>query len=258
MRKPTFTIMEDMPYTVAALYKFTPVSDPLALQQALVAAFTEDELCGTILIATEGVNGTVASADPAVIERLLTFLREKTGLTRDEVKFSASDDKPFGRLKLKVKAEILAFRRAVVDPTKAGTYVEATDWNALLNDPEVLLVDTRNDYEVEVGTFDNAIDPHITTFSEFVTYAQENLDATKHKKVAMFCTGGIRCEKASAFLLQEGFAEVFHLKGGILKYLEDIPAAESKWHGDCFVFDRRRGIGHEHFENETDFDDQQS
>jgi UPF0176 protein len=238
-----------MPYTVAALYKFTPISDPSALREALAASFTEEELRGTILIATEGVNGTVA-ASSEVIERLLTFLSEQVGLGRDEVKFSTADETPFGRLKLKVKPEVLAFRQAVVDPTKAGTYVEANDWNALLHDPEVLLVDTRNDYEVEVGTFAGAIDPHITTFSEFVTYARENLDPAKHKKVAMFCTGGIRCEKASAFLLQEGFAEVFHLRGGILKYLEDVPVSESLWQGDCFVFDRRRGIGHDHFEDE--------
>jgi len=239
-----------MPYTVAAFYKFTPIAGPAALREALADAFTEDVLQGTILIATEGVNGTVASADSAIIERLLAFLHEHVGLDLPEVKYSSADEKPFGRLKFKVKNEVLAFRQAVVDPTKAGTYVEAGNWNALLRDPEVLLVDTRNDYEVEAGTFHGAIDPHITTFSEFVTYARENLDAAKHKKVAMFCTGGIRCEKASAFLLQEGFAEVFHLKGGILKYLEDVPAAESQWHGDCFVFDRRRGIGHDHFEDD--------
>lgn len=244
-----------MPYVVAALYKFTPVPDPEALRAALAASFSEDEIVGTILIATEGVNGTVAAADPAVIDRLLAFLGDAVGLRRDEVKFSTAEQAPFGRWKLKVKAEVLAFRQAVVDPTKAGTYVEAENWNALIQDPEVLLLDTRNDYEFEAGTFQGAVDPHIGTFSEFVTYARGNLDPEKHRKVAMFCTGGIRCEKASAFLLQEGFAEVYHLRGGILKYLEDVPESESLWQGDCFVFDRRRGVDHAHFDPARDEDE---
>ncbi|MFC6645113.1 rhodanese-related sulfurtransferase [Granulicella cerasi] len=237
-----------MPYTVAALYKFVTVEDPAALREALAASFVEGELLGTILIATEGVNGTVAAADPAVIDRLLAFLHERLGLDRAEVKFSSADDAPFGRLKFKVKNAVLTFRGVEVDPNRPGTYVEAADWNALLADPEVLLVDTRNDYEVEAGTFQGAIDPHLTKFSEFVDYTREHLDATKHKKVAMFCTGGIRCEKASAYLLQQGFENVYHLRGGILKYLEDIPTSDSLWQGDCFVFDRRRGVGHDHFE----------
>jgi len=151
-------------------------------------------------------------------------------------------------LKIRVKQEVLAFRKAVVDPVRNGTYVQPEDWNALLADPEVLLLDTRNHYEVEMGTFAGAVDPGIVTFSDFVTYVRENLDPARDRKVAMFCTGGIRCEKASAFLLQEGFGEVFHLKGGILKYLEDVPAEESTWRGECFVFDRRTSVGHEDFE----------
>lgn len=233
-----------MDFTVAALYRFVHLADPAALRDELAAAFTEDELRGTLLIATEGINGTLAAA-PETIERFLKLLHERTGLERSDVKFAQVDELPFGRLKLKVKQEIIAFRRAVVDPTQAGTYVEPQDWNALVNDPDVLLLDTRNDYETEVGTFAGAVDPRINTFSEFVTYVREKLDPEKTPKVAMFCTGGIRCEKASAFMLQEGFREVYHLKGGILKYLEEVPEPESTWKGECFVFDRRRGVKRE-------------
>jgi UPF0176 protein len=239
--------MEEMTYTIAAFYRFVALPDPDGLCEELRAAFSEDELCGTILLAGEGVNGTVA-ADVAVIDRLLAMLFEKAGLERAEVKFSLAEERPFGRLKIRVKQEVLAFRKAVVDPARNGTYVQPEDWNALLADPEVLLLDTRNHYEVEMGTFAGAVDPGIVTFSDFVTYVRENLDPARDRKVAMFCTGGIRCEKASAFLLQEGFGEVFHLKGGILKYLEDVPAEESTWRGECFVFDRRTSVGHEDFE----------
>lgn len=227
--------------TVAAFYRFFPLEDPATLQAELQSAFTEEELLGTLLIAPEGINGTLAGA-PEVIDRLLTMLADRTGLDRSTVKLSTAEENPFGRLKFKVKREILAFRRAVVDPAKAGTYVAPKDWNALIADPEVLLLDTRNTYETEVGTFRGAIDPQIDTFSEFATYAQKQLDPSRHRKVAMYCTGGIRCEKASAFLLQEGFAEVYHLEGGILRYLEEVPAEESAWTGECFVFDRRRGV----------------
>jgi UPF0176 protein len=237
-----------MTYTIAAFYRFVALPDPTALQGELQAAFTEDQLLGTILMATEGINGTVAGS-AEVIDQLLALLAKETGLNRTEVKFSTSDDAPFGRLKLKVKPDILAFRKAVVDATKSGTYVEPQHWNALLADPDVLLLDTRNHYEVEAGTFAGAVDPNIETFSDFATYVREHLDPTRHHKVAMFCTGGIRCEKASAFMLQEGFGEVFHLRGGILRYLEEIPAQESTWRGECFVFDRRRGVGHEDFES---------
>lgn len=235
-------IMEDgMTYTIAALYRFTPVADPAALREHLAASFTEDELCGTLLIATEGINGTLAASDE-VIDRLLNTLAEKTGLDRSEVKFSYSDDKPFGRLKFKVKPAILTFRNVEVDPNQPGQYVNAEEWNQLISDPEVLLIDTRNTYETEIGTFQGAVDPRLDTFSDFVTYVRQNLDPEKHRKVAMFCTGGIRCEKASAFMLQEGFPEVYHLKGGILKYLEDIPETDSMWQGSCFVFDNRRSV----------------
>ena len=240
-----------MTYTIAALYRFVTLPDPAALREELCAAFTEEELCGTLLIATEGVNGTLAGS-AEVIERLLAMLVEKVGLDRGEVKFSYAEERPFGRLKFKVKDEILAFRRAVVDPTQAGEYVEPREWNTLIADPDVLLLDTRNGYETEVGTFAGAVDPGIETFSEFATYVKENLDPAKHRKVAMFCTGGIRCEKASAFMLQEGFGEVYHLRGGILKYLEEVPKEESTWQGECFVFDRRRSVGFEDFEGQPD------
>ncbi len=230
--------------TIAAFYRFVAIEDPPALRAELEASFTEDELRGTLLIAHEGINGTLAGATE-VIDRLLTLLQTRTGLERSVVKFSTAQQMPFGRLKFKVKQEILAFRRAVVDPTRAGTYVAPRDWNALIAQPDVLVLDTRNTYETAVGTFRGAVDPGIETFSEFATYAREQLDPAKHRKVAMFCTGGIRCEKASAFLLQEGFAEVYHLEGGILRYMEEIPVEQSAWSGECFVFDRRRGVGHQ-------------
>ena len=203
-----------MTYTIAAFYRFVTISDPAALHEEFCAAFREDELCGTMLIAGEGVNGTLAGS-AEMIDRLIEMLVAKVGLDRGEVKFSFAEERPFGRLKFKVKDEILAFRRAVVDPTQAGRYVAPLEWNALIADPDVLLLDTRNGYETEIGTFAGAVDPGIETFSEFATYVREKLDPAKHRKVAMFCTGGIRCEKASAFMLQEGFEEVYHLKGGI-------------------------------------------
>ncbi|WP_041597835.1 oxygen-dependent tRNA uridine(34) hydroxylase TrhO, partial [Granulicella tundricola] len=236
-----------MVYTIAAFYRFVAVADPAGLREEMAGLFTEEELWGTMLIAGEGVNGTMAG-EAGTISRLIETLGAKVGLEAGDVKFSYADERPFGRLKIKVKDEIIAFRKAVVDPSQAGTYVEARDWNALIADPEVLVLDTRNKYEYEAGTFAAAVDPGIENFSEFATFVKERLDPERHKRVAMFCTGGIRCEKASAFMLQEGFGEVYHLKGGILKYLEEVPEAESRWSGDCFVFDRRRGVGHEDFE----------
>jgi len=236
------------PYTIAAFYRFVALPDRAALRDELRAAFSAEDLCGTMLIADEGVNGTLAGS-AETIDRLLTMLAAKVGLDRADVKFSSSEEKPFGRLKFLLKCEIIAFRKAAVDPTHAGHYVQPQEWNALIADPDVLLLDTRNQYETDLGTFAGATDPGIETFSDFVTYVRENLDPAKHRKVAMFCTGGIRCEKASAFMLQEGFSEVHHLKGGILKYLEDVPEAASKWQGECFVFDRRTAVGHADFED---------
>ena len=237
-----------MTYTIAAFYRFIPVSKPAALAERLRAAFCEVDLCGTMLIADEGVNGTMAGSTET-IDHLLDALAEEVGLERVEVKFSFSQTRPFKRQKFQIKPEIITFRKAKVDPTKPGQYVEAQEWNALIAETDVLLLDTRNRYETDLGTFDGATVPCIETFSDFVTYVRENLDAAKHQKVAMFCTGGIRCEKASAFMRQEGFEEVYHLKGGVLKYLEQVPEHDSKWRGGCYVFDRRTSVGHEDFES---------
>ena len=236
-----------MPYTIAAFYRFTALANPAALRERLRDLFIPTDLCGTLILAPEGINGTLA-ASAQTIDRLLTLLATETGLTRDEVKFSQSDDRPFGRLKFHLRKEIIPFRKAAVDPTRPGAYVDPEDWNALIASPDVLLIDTRNHYEVEAGTFANAVDPHIETFSDFATWVREHLDPATTPRVAMFCTGGIRCEKASAFMLQEGFSEVHHLKGGILKYLEQVPESESQWQGSCFVFDRRTGVTHDDFE----------
>jgi UPF0176 protein len=229
--------------TVAAFYRFIALDDPSKLQAELKSSFTSDELRGTLLVAPEGINGTLAGAAD-VIDRLMIVLAERTGLERSAVKFSSADENPFGRLKFKVKREILSFRQATLDVSKTGTYVAPQDWNALIADPDVLVLDTRNTYETAVGMFRGSIRPQIDTFSEFVMYARQQLDPAKHTKVAMYCTGGIRCEKASAFLLQEGFPEVYQLEGGILRYMEEVPVEESTWTGECFVFDQRGGVAH--------------
>jgi len=246
-----------MTYTIAALYRFTPLADPAALRERLRATFPEHttDLCGTLILASEGINGTLAGSAEA-IDRLLTLLAETTGLDRSEVKFSTAEDRPFGRLKFQLKAEIIPFRKAPVDltadTTQTGTYVAPEDWNNLLTDPGVLVLDTRNHYETALGTFTGAIDPHIDTFSDFATWVRNHLDPAQTPRVAMFCTGGIRCEKASAFMLQQGFREVYHLRGGILKYLEDVPPQTSRWQGDCFVFDRRTAVSHSDFQGNMD------
>jgi UPF0176 protein len=233
-------------FTIAAFYRFVALSDPADLREKLRSLFIPTDLCGTLLIAPEGINGTLAGSSQT-IDRLLKVLAEHTGLTRAEVKFAEAQDRPFGRLKFHLRNEIIPFRKAAVDPTRPGTYVEPRNWNALIADPDVLVLDTRNRYETELGIFAGAVDPGIETFSDFATYVRENLDPAKTPKVAMYCTGGIRCEKASAFMLQEGFQEVHHLKGGILRYLEEMPAQESKWQGSCFVFDRRTSVDHADF-----------
>jgi UPF0176 protein len=240
-------IIKRVTYTIAAFYRFVCLAEPAVLREELHSQFGGSDLCGTTLIAAEGVNGTMAGS-AATVDRFLHTLAERTGLDLAEVKFSSSEESPFKRLKFKVKAEILTFRDVAVDPTKPGKYVEPREWNALISDPDVLLLDTRNTYETEAGTFEGAVTPELDKFSDFVTYVRENLDATKHRKVAMFCTGGIRCEKASAFMLQEGFEEVYHLKGGILKYLEQTPKDDSRWRGGCYVFDSRTPVDHETFE----------
>jgi UPF0176 protein len=233
-----------MTYTVAALYQFVAIVDTLRLRQILLDEFMRLKICGTLLVASEGINGTLAGQGDAV-EHMLDLLEQQTGLPRDTVKFSSAPLKPFNRLKVRLKKELITFKQPHADPARlAGTYVEAKDWNNLVDDPEVLLLDTRNTYETAIGIFDRAEDPHIEKFTDFADYVRTKLDKAKHKKVAMYCTGGIRCEKASAFMRAEGFEEVYHLKGGILKYLEEIPPEQSKWHGQCYVFDKRMAVGH--------------
>ncbi len=235
-------------YLTAALYKFVSLPDYQALQAPLLQACLDNHIKGTLLLAEEGINGTIAGlADD--VKQLLAFLRSdplfKNRFADLEHKESYANEHPFYRMKVKLKKEIVTLGVAGVSPTKqVGTYVAATDWNALISDPEVLLIDTRNGYEVDIGTFKGAIDPKTTTFREFPQYIAEHFDKTKHKKVAMFCTGGIRCEKASSYMMDQGFEEVFHLQGGILKYLETVPESESLWQGECFVFDQRVAVKH--------------
>lgn len=230
---------------VAALYQFVSLPDYQELREPLLQTLLAAGVKGTLLLAEEGINGTVSGTREG-IDQLKAWLAADGRFGGLEYKESECDEQPFLRTKVKLKKEIVTLGVPGVDPNKAvGTYVEPKDWNALISDPEVLLIDTRNDYEVQIGTFEGAIDPQTESFREFPAYIREHFDPAKHKKVAMFCTGGIRCEKASSFMLGEGFAEVFHLKGGILKYLEEVPATESKWQGDCFVFDNRVTVGHD-------------
>ena len=237
-------------YKVAALYKFTPIADIPALR-ADIYDFAEQNvpsICGTLLLAPEGINGTIA-AHPEDMAKMVEFLDEKLGVREGskacEFKYSHASEQPFNRFKVRPKKELITLRKPEADPNQqVGEYVTPEEWNDLINDPEVLLVDTRNDYETKVGIFEGAVDPDMKIFTEFPDWVEENLDPAKHKKVAMFCTGGIRCEKASSYMLAHGFENVYHLKGGILKYLETIPADQSKWKGDCFVFDQRVAVGH--------------
>ncbi|KTT49890.1 hypothetical protein SB11R_09270 [Pseudomonas oryzihabitans] len=230
---------------VAALYKFVTLDDYVQLREPLLQTLLANDVKGTLLLAEEGINGTV-SGSRAGIDAVLAWLRADPRLVDIDHKESYCAEQPFYRTKVKLKKEIVTLGVPGVDPNqRVGTYVEPQDWNALVDDPEVLVIDTRNDYEVGIGSFKGAIDPKTKSFRDFPAYIREHFDPAQHKKVAMFCTGGIRCEKASSFMLQEGFPEVFHLKGGILKYLEEVPAAESRWEGECFVFDNRVTVTHE-------------
>ncbi len=231
-------------WTVAALYRFVELKDLPKLQALIKESCAENDICGTLLIAPEGVNGTIAGVGEK-LENIIALLDSLLGVTQGELKYSHSTGKPFLRMKVRVKKEIITMAAPEANPTKqVGTYVDARDWDALCADPDVTLIDTRNDYETAVGIFRGAIDPNIQKFTDFKDYVAKNLDPAKHKKIAMFCTGGIRCEKASSYMLAHGFEEVYHLKGGILKYLETIPADQSSWDGECFVFDRRVAVGH--------------
>lgn len=230
---------------VAALYKFVTLDDYVHLREPLLQTLLANDVRGTLLLAEEGINGTVSGSREG-IDAVLAWLRADARLVDIDHKESYCAEQPFYRTKVKLKKEIVTLGVPGVDPNhRVGTYVEPRDWNALVDDPEVLVIDTRNDYEVGIGSFKGAIDPQTKSFRDFPAYIREHFDPARHRKVAMFCTGGIRCEKASSFMLQEGFPEVFHLKGGILKYLEEVPAAESRWEGECFVFDNRVTVTHD-------------
>lgn len=230
---------------VAALYKFAPLNDYRELKTPLLQFCLKHGIKGTLLLAAEGINGTVSGTRGA-IDSLLSYLKSDPRLADLEHKESYCAEQPFYRTRVKLKKEIVTLGVPGVDPNKdVGQYVEAKAWNELLADPDVILVDTRNDYEVGIGTFKNAINPNTRTFREFPEFVKQNLQDAKDKKVAMFCTGGIRCEKSTSFLIQQGFKNVFHLKGGILKYLEEVPAEESLWEGECFVFDNRVSVNNE-------------
>ena len=233
---------------VATFYHFSAVTDPAALRGFLLPVCESLGLYGTILLAPEGINGTVAGA-PDAIDRFIALLQRGgsgiPGFAGMEVKYSHAGETHFDRLKIRVKREIITFGRPEADPAvRTGAYVPARDWNGLLDDPGVTVFDTRNGFEVAMGSFPGAIDPGLISFSQFPDFVKNHLDPAEQKRIAMFCTGGIRCEKASAYMLAAGFPEVFQLQGGILKYLEEVPRAENRWRGGCFVFDRRVALGH--------------
>lgn len=231
-------------YIVSALYKFVSLPHFKELQEPITKVCKDNGVMGTLLLAEEGINGTIAGS-AAGIETVLRFLKSHSEFADLEHKESYADAAPFYRMKVRLKKEIVTLGEPGVDPNKeVGEYVDPKDWNALLDDPEVVVLDTRNDYEVDIGTFKNAQDPRTTNFREFPEFVKTKLDPKKHKKVAMYCTGGIRCEKASSYMLSQGFEKVYHLKGGILKYLETVPEEQSYWDGECFVFDQRVAVKH--------------
>lgn len=229
---------------VAALYQFVKLPDYETLVPRFKTRCDELGIKGTLLLAEEGINGTV-SGSRAAIEGLCAFLAADGRFNNLSYKESFYEEQPFYRMKVKLKKEIVTMGVNGIDPQKiVGTYVKPADWNALISDPDVVVIDTRNSYEYEIGTFERALDPKTETFREFPAYIAENLDPAKHKKVAMFCTGGIRCEKSTAYMKEQGFEEVYHLEGGILKYLEEVPEEQSLWRGECFVFDNRVAVNH--------------
>ena len=237
-----------MPTKVAAFYQFAALPDFRDLREPLRALCGELKLKGSLLLAHEGINGTVAGSKESIgqfVDALQHGDLFGGRLDRLELKFSHASAMPFGRLKVRLKKEIVTFGDERADPTRqVGTYVEPKDWNALIAASDTVVIDTRNAFEVAYGTFEGAIDPAISSFGQFKQFAARHLDPAKHRRVAMFCTGGIRCEKASSYLLSQGFAEVYHLKGGILNYLEHVTESESRWRGECFVFDERVALGH--------------
>ncbi len=237
-----------MPYKVAAFYQFASIPDFRELREPLREICARLKLKGSVLLAHEGINGTLAG-EPGAIDDFVAELRDGAlfgGRLDDlELKFSQAAEMPFGRLKVRLKKEIVTLGCESADPTRqVGTYVEAADWNALIETPGTLVIDTRNAFEVALGTFEGAVDPDLQSFGQFKQFVARHLDPARQPRIAMFCTGGIRCEKASAYLLARGFTEVYHLKGGILRYLEGVAEAESRWRGECFVFDERIALGH--------------
>lgn len=234
-------------HKVAAFYQFIPVDDAADLAVRMTEFCDARDIRGTVLVAPEGINGTLAGPEAGIDEVTAVLAGGGFGVVFGglELKFSTAQDAHFDRLKIKVKREIITFGQELADPLQlVGSYVAAQDWNRLLRDPDVLVLDTRNDFEVSMGRFEGAVNPGLTSFTEFAAFVDGALAGQEGRKIAMYCTGGIRCEKASAFMLGRGFAEVYHLQGGILKYLEAVPEAESLWQGECFVFDRRLALRH--------------
>ena len=230
---------------VCALYKFVTLENYESMREPLHTVMLDNQIKGTLLLAQEGINGTVSGPQEG-IDALLAWLNSDERLAPISYKISLHIEQPFYRTKVKLKKEIVTMGVEGIDPRKTvGTYVKPKDWNDLIADPEVTVIDTRNDYEIEIGTFKHAINPNTESFREFPAYVAKELDPSKHKKVAMFCTGGIRCEKSTAYLKEQGFDEVYHLEGGILQYLEDVPQEKSLWEGDCFVFDNRVAVNHD-------------
>ncbi|TDR22629.1 rhodanese-related sulfurtransferase [Marinicella litoralis] len=230
---------------VTALYHFVRLENFKDLRQPLLDCMINHQVKGTLLLANEGINGTIAGTRSG-IDAVLSWIRQDERLAGVDSKESYTNEMPFYRSKVKLKKEIVTMGVEGIDPKEVvGTYVKPEDWNDLISDPDVVLVDTRNDYEYNIGSFKNAINPNTETFREFPEYVKQNLDPEKHKKVAMFCTGGIRCEKSTAYLKEQGFDQVYHLKGGILKYLEQVPKDETLWQGECFVFDNRVAVNHD-------------
>ena len=233
-----------MTIRIAALYRFARFDDPTAIRAQLFDAAEAAGIKGTLLVAGEGINGTIAGA-PEAIERILATIRALPGCAGLQPKFATADAMPFHRLKVRLKREIVTMGVADIDPLdEVGTYVAPAEWNALIDDPDTVVIDTRNDYEVAVGSFAGAVDPATASFRDFPAWVEANRDRLEGRRVAMFCTGGIRCEKATAYLKREGFDDVHHLDGGILRYLEEMPAEASRWQGECFVFDERVAVGH--------------
>ena len=232
-------------FTIAALYLFAPIDDVDSVRERLHATCRAHDVEGTLLVATEGINGTIAGSSPDSVHAVIDEIRSLEGFASLEPKWSEASERPFLRLKVKVKDEIVTLGAGPVDvPGRTATHVPPGEWNELISRSDVVLVDTRNDYEVAIGSFRGAVDPHTASFTEFPAWIADREDLDRDTPIAMFCTGGIRCEKATAYLAEQGFTNLFQLEGGILRYLETIPAAESQWDGECYVFDRRVSVGH--------------